>query len=272
MASQSCSTRRQGRYWMATISYQSQWTPTLPDGVAFLRGQLEEGEGGFKHYQLFFITEQKASSSRCKVLFDTPTGHYELTRSEAAEKYVWKEETRVGEQFEFGARPLRRNTKTDWEEVWKCATEGKLLELPSSVRVQHYRTLQRIATDYLRPAPMVRTAVVYWGPTGTGKSRRAWEEAGIGAYPKDPRTKFWCGYQGQEYVVADEFRGTIDIANLLRWLDRYPVIVEIKGGAVVLQAKRFWFTSNVNPIYWYPDLDSATRDALMRRLEVIEME
>jgi len=63
---------------------------------------------------------------------------------------------------------------------------------------------------------MVRTCWVYWGRTGTGKSRRAWDEAGVDAYPKDPRTKFWCGYFGQANVIIDEFRGGIDVAHLLR--------------------------------------------------------
>lgn len=86
---------------------------------------------------------------------------------------------------------------------------------------------------------MERQVFVYTGPTGTGKSRRAWEEGGINSYPKDPRSKFWCGYRSQECVIIgkyvsdvlltlDEFRGGIDISHLLRWLDRYPCIVEVK--------------------------------------------
>lgn len=105
-----------------------------------------------------------------------------------------------------------------------------------------------------------------------GKSRLAWEEAGMDAYPKDPRTKFWCGYRDHEHVVIDEFRGGIDIAHMLRWLDRYPVIVEVKGGAQVLKAKKVWITSNLEPKFWYPDADAATVDALMRRLNIVNME
>ena len=75
---------------------------------------------------------------------------------------------------------------------------------------------------------MERVVRVYVGPTGVGKSRRAWDEAGFDAYPKDPNTKFWDGYQGQPHVVMDEFRGKIDISNILRWTDQYPVSVETK--------------------------------------------
>jgi len=109
---------------------------------------------------------------------------------------------------------------------------------------------------------------VFWGATGTGKSRRAWDEAGLDAYPKDPNTKFWCGYRSHQHVVIDEFRGAISISHLLRWLDRYPVIVEIKGGAHVLAATHFWITSNLDPRQWYPTEDQDTIDALLRRLNI----
>lgn len=134
-----------------------------------------------------------------------------------------------------------------------------------------YRTLRAISADHDVPVAMERTCVVFWGPTGTGKSRRAWDEAGMDAYAKDPRTKFWCGYQGQQHVVLDEFRGGIDIAHLLRWLDRYPVRVEIKGSSRPLAAIKFWITSNLNPDDWYKETDYETMEALKRRMEVVNL-
>lgn len=113
--------------------------------------------------------------------------------------------------------------------------------------------------------------LVYWGPTGTGKTRTAWERGGLDAYPKVPSTKFWDGYQGQETVIIDEFRGDIGISNLLRWFDRYPCLVEIKGSSTVLSAKLFIVTSNLHPRDWYPTLDANTYEALERRLEIIHV-
>ena len=144
------------------------------------------------------------------------------------------------------------------------------MAIPADVRVVSYRTLRAIGSDYSKAVPMERNAFVFWGPTGTGKSRRAWDEAGMDAYCKDPRTKFWCGYQDEPNIVVDEFRGGIDIAHLLRWLDRYPVRVEIKGSSRVLKATCFWFTSNTNPRDWYPDIDYMTLEALMRRITIVE--
>lgn len=120
----------------------------------------------------------------------------------------------------------------------------------------------------MEPIGIERTVNVYWGSTGSGKSHRAWGEAGPHSYPKDPRTKFWDGYNGHEHVVIDEFRGGIDISHLLRWFDKYPVVVEVKGSSTVLKATKIWITSNISPNDWYPDLDQETKEALLRRLNV----
>lgn len=146
------------------------------------------------------------------------------------------------------------------------------MAIPANIRVVSYRTIRGIAADYDTPKAIVRTVRVFWGPTGTGKSRLAWQEAGMDAYPKNPRSIFWCGYQGQNHVIIDEFRGGIDIAHLLCWFDRYPVRIETKGSSRPLFAQYIWITSNLDPSSWYPEIDFVTRDALMRRLEIFYMD
>lgn len=65
----------------------------------------------------------------------------------------------------------------------------------------YYRSLTAIALDHIQPVAIQRMVFVFWGSTGTGKSRRAWQEAGVQAYCKDPRSKWWCGYKNQTNVV-----------------------------------------------------------------------
>lgn len=263
--------RRQGTYWLGTIK-REEWEPRLEEGIVYCKGQLERGEEtSYEHWQVFVVTSRKQSLSGMRRIFGQSSAHWELTRSSAAENYVWKEDTRIGEPFEFGERPLRRNSSADWQEIKAKAKQNQLDALPPDVFVRYYRTLKAIAADYCAPTSIERRATVFWGKTGTGKSFRAWSEAGFEAYSKDPRTKFWCGYVGQENCVVDEFRGGIDIAHLLRWLDRYPVRVEVKGSSRALEVKQFWFTSNLHPRFWYPELDVETVEALLRRLEIIEI-
>ena len=258
----------QGRYWICTIPHHL-FAPFLPAGIQWIRGQLEQGEDtGYLHWQLVLSFATKKTLVYLKSIIGDEA-HCELTRSSAAIDYVWKDATRVpNTQFELGTRLLRRNNSNDWESIRQLAISNELASVPPDVYVRYYGSLRRIACDHATPVGMVRTCHVFWGDTGSGKSRRAWDEAGVEAYPKDPRTKWWCGYRGQPNVVIDEFRGDIGVSHLLRWLDRYPVSVETKGSSQPLGALNFWITSNLDPRSWYPDLDEETKSALLRRLTI----
>lgn len=224
-------------------------------------------ESGYAHWQFTFVLKNKASLNAVKKFFPK-TGHYELTRSSNVDAYVWKDETSAGERFEFGSKPMRRNNKADWEEVRTSAIKGALSEIPADIYIRYYNSLRRIAADNLKPIGIDKSVFVLWGPTATGKSHRAWA-AFPNAYSKDPRTKWWSGYRGEETVIIDEFRGGIDIAHMLRWFDKYPVQVETKGGAVALQCKMIILTSNLPVSSWYPECDSMTLTALYRRVKEI---
>lgn len=257
---------QQARHWILTIPYHC-FTPYLAPQCCYIHGQLERGETGYLHWQIYVVFKEKVRLRRVKSVFGDV--HAEPTRSEAGRDYCLKDDTVVdGTRFTLGALPLRRNSKTDWDSVWQSAITNTLMDVPANVRVQHYRTLRTIASDYAAPDPMVRSIDVFWGSTGLGKSRDAWQNAGMDAFSKDPRSKFWDGYRGQKHVVIDEFRGAIDISHVLRWCDRYPVNVEIKGSSTPLKATHIWFTSNLHPRDWYKELDEETTNALLRRLNI----
>lgn len=202
-------TRRQGIFWVLTIPHAS-FTPYLPPAAAWIKGQLELGESNYLHWQLIVGFKSKKSLQQLREIFGP--FHVELSRSEAAENYVWKESTRVaGTQFEIGAKPARVNAKPDWDAIWVAAQSGNLMSIPAAIRIRSYFALRAINSAYSTPEGCEREISVYWGKTGTGKSRRAWQEGGLAAYGKDPRSKFWDGYRGEEFVVIDEFRGTISL-------------------------------------------------------------
>lgn len=110
---------------------------------------------------------------------------------------------------------------------------------------------------------------VYWGETGTGKTRSAIEEfpdafivtAGITGL-------WWDGYDGEECVVIDEFRGNnCPLSMLLTILDGYATQVSIRGGSRILNAKTIIITSNIAPENWYEGADDESRKALLRRID-----
>lgn len=255
-------------WWMCTIPFDK-YEPQLIEAIQYMKGQVEVGESGYKHYQMVVCLKKKQRLTGIKKLF-CKEAHLEPTRSAAALEYVWKEETKVAEsEFEFGKKPINRNAAVDWEDVWKYAVNGETMSIPADIRVRCYSQLKRIEKDNMKPEVIERKCFVLVGNTDAGKSHRAWHAAGIdNAYCKDPNTKFWDGYHGQDSVVIEEFRGRIDISHMLRWLDKWPVCVENKGGGTVLKARRIFITSNLTPTQWYPNLDEATTAALLRRLKI----
>ena len=278
---------KQYRYWICTTPFDDVTIDqlealTLTDFVDYIKGQLEQGERtGYKHWQWILYTREKYGKGglinklrqHAGNLYDST--NIEPTRSISVERYVWKEETRLGEMFVYGTKPIQINNKQDWDLIWNAAKERGAYapEIPSALRVRHYRTLQNINKDNLNPRrDKTNKSYVFWGDTGTGKTHTAWTIAGWKAYPKISNTKYWDGYDPERYdvVIFDEFRGLIGIENILRWLDRYPCIIEYKFGATYIDFNQAFFTSNLNPVLWYPDIDAETRNALLRRLTIIE--
>jgi len=268
--------RTHGRIWIATVP-RDQWEPSLPDQCNYIKGQLERGDSGYEHWQFLVYFKRTVRLSAVKKVFPV-AAHYELTRSSAAEEYVFKEETSLGERFEFGKKPFKRNSAVDWDLVKLRAKEGNLdhADIPSDIFVRHFHSLRSIARDFVRADYReIKEIALYWGPTHTGKSYVAHQNAArmggeAGFYPKNVRTKFWDGYRGEEAVVFDEFRGAIAVDYLLRWFDRYPCFVETKGSTVPLKATSFYLTSNIRLEDWYNEIDNDTLQALKRRFTVIE--
>lgn len=257
-----------GVYWILTVAHH-EFTPYLPPECTWISGQLERGESGFLHWQFVVAFKRQVRLSAVRKVFGAH--HAEPTKSSAAEDYCHKEETSIpGTSFTIGQRPFKRGNPTDWAGVLDNIKSGNHTAIPPDIYLRYYGNIERISVKNAKPVGIERQCYVYFGATGTGKSRLAWEQASLDAYPKDPMSKFWDGYSGQEHVVIDEYRGSIAISHLLRWLDRYPVLVEVKGSSAVLKATKIWITSNLPPDRWYPDLDSETLAALMRRLTITQ--
>jgi hypothetical protein len=222
--------------------------------------QLERGaDAGTQHFQGYFICTQPRSLTFIRAQL-TPRAHFEVRRGthEQAKEYCTKEDTRVAGPFTFGEEPAGQGSRTDLSAVKVILDNGG--GLPAVARehfgsfCRYYRAFERYLLLITPQRSEPTKAIVYYGESGSGKSRSVAEAAGPDAYwlPKPNGTRaFWDGYEGQEAVVIDEFYGWLPYNFLLRLLDRYPLRVETKGGSVAFTSKVVYFTSNQSPSRWY---------------------
>jgi hypothetical protein len=135
--------------------------------------------------------------------------------------------------------------------------------------IKYHRGIEKVFASRQRIRSWEVNVIVYWGPTGTGKTRRAFqsEPAPSWIYSSDG---WFDGYAGDEVVLFDDFGGhEFKITYLLKLLDRYPMRVRVKGSFVQWAPKTIYITSNINPEEWYPNARRLHKEALMRRITEI---
>jgi hypothetical protein len=232
----------------------------------YLVYQLESGASGTRHVQgMCSFSSAKSHSAARKLL---PGCHVENTRDVAAAiKYCKKDESRLEGPWEFGTPPAQ-GKRTDIAAAASAIDSGETLSSVAkqfpSVFIKYHRGLTAyasIVTDARSEPPLV---YVFTGPTGTGKTRRAFEES-PDAFWKE-KGDWWDGYCAHKTVIIDEFANDFPLTYLLRVLDRYPMRVPVKGGFVQLVANKFYITSNIDLDEWYPNALDAHKLALRRRI------
>jgi len=267
----------QGRYWVGTINVEHGLfvppTELRPgSNLVWLRGQQEIGASGNLHWQLFCAFKNKVRTNTVKGVVGN--GHWELSRSEAAEAYVWKEDTRVaGTQFELGQKAFQRNNPLDWKRIKDLAKAGRveqILDDEPEVAIRHYRTLKQIAVDYLACPPNLPGPSGKWiyGPPGVGKSFWVREQWGQDLYIK-AQNKWWDGYRGQRFVLLDDFDSKVLGHYLKIWTDAYAFTAETKGGTIQIRPDLFIITSNYKPEELFED--PLLAEAVSRRCQRIFM-
>lgn len=195
----------------------------------------EVGEEGTPHLHIYLKLAKKARPSKLKAL--SPRAHWEVVRNrEDCIRYCSKGEVVLSRLL---APADRSRISSALEAMKRGGVRAVAREHPDQF-VLHYRGFQALEllelSDAPKPIPIVSW---YWGDTGTGKTRAAYElvsEDNI-FIQNGPNSKngamWWDGYHGQKVVIMDDYRPWwCPFSFLLRLLDRYPIQVQVKGGFV----------------------------------------
>lgn len=227
----------------------------------------EVGESGTPHLQGY--TEMNASKKFDTVQNKLYGAHIEHRRGTAvqAADYCKKD----GKFVEWG-EISNQGARNDLSVAVAMIKEGKRMrevaEQESTTFVKFHKGLKALKSELVIPRNEVPVVTVLYGTTGKGKSKKARELMGSEQYYVwHPQCKEWFdGYEGEKYVIFEEFRGQLPLGMLLSLLDRYDCKVQQKGGMIEFAATNIVITSPLHPNHWYKESELNKYDKIEQLL------
>lgn len=240
-------------------------------GVRYLSYQEEVGgENKTTHYQGYLELKDSHNLGWLKKNL-LPTAHLEIARDpDSADEYTRKEDTRVAGPWVHGSR-VRKGQRSDLQTLKESILNGESIQTLADTHfvqmVRYGKMIQNVRNILLfKERTTYPECIVFHGPTGTWKSFYANMMKGKSAYYKDPNNKWWDGYEQQETVIVEEFKGQMPWDTVLRLMDRWPLSVEVKGGTVPFCSQRVIFTSNFCIESWYEGKIDKDLHPLIKRI------
>lgn len=231
-----------------------------------------------KHYQGFVQFHTRKRGRTVQRAFRAPTMHVEVRRGSVADaieycsldEWMDKPKGKVAGPWmkgtpTYGPKTTSQNRIVDL--VKTGATDQEIFEAMPTVFLSSFNGLKR-AKDLYRDYHFQKPKIfIYIGPTGSGKSRTVYQAT-------DPRNRhlvnLWDksfpfhGYENEENMVLDDFRGELPYGQLLQLLSGNPTPLNYKGGRRLNTTKNYYFTSSVPVTDWYSDRYEC--DDLYRRI------
>ena len=182
---------------------------------------------GTPHLQGYIYFPNAKSFAKLSKMFKG--AHIEKAKADAIANRAYC--TKDGDYKEFGKCP-HQGERTDLEMMRDLIKDtGKMAEVVSTATSFQSVKMCEIWLKYHEEPRPIGPITVEWfyGPSGTGKTRSAWEILGT----KDTyramsgSAKWWEGYDGHSNVIIDDFREEwCSWKTLLELTDIYPLRVD----------------------------------------------
>ena len=268
-------TRQYAKHWCFTLNNPKDtevdaWVDGIDLYDYYITGR-EVGTLGTPHIQGFVSFKKRMLRSGVSKLLKRAFWEIKSKKSTYTQAIDYCKKD--GDFTEYGIAPVdpKVKLKRKWEDAFEAAKDGRILDIPASMRVRYYHAFKRIQQDYPKQPKNNKDpcGLWYFGPIGFGKTRTAYEE-----YPElydKPLNKWWDGYQGEDTVLLDDVAPHHGkwLGHLLkRWADWKSFPAEQKGTTIMIRPKRIIVTSQYTlDEVFYDAEDPNTRDALNRRFK-----
>lgn len=271
------------KHWIGTVpkgdpEAQFWLNPNTLEHIEYIKLQEEKGHGNtaYEHFQVYLCLKEKKRLTWLKKHIH-PRAHWEKKLGTVAEAidYVSKEDTRVpgGITFEYGERPKEQNEaateaaaanrirekddiQLQAQDILQQMNEGKFIpwsQIPADVQMKNgFLTAYKMACkDMVGPERPDLKIITLIGPPGCGKSYAISKLFPRAAKWLKGNSGDWFCNAKSDVLVFEEFSGQVPLQNMLKYLDPYPLALEVKGGTEPAMYRLVIITSNTSPDDWY---------------------
>jgi len=192
------------RNWLLTVNNPADNELLFSDRVQYATWQLEKGEEGTPHLQLYIQFKQNSSLGQVKK--EVPRSHCEIAKHPVkARMYCRKADTRVAGPWEFGKFTGGQGRRTDWDALKEDCKSNKpiteIVETHFQLYCQYTRGIEKARRHLcVKKRDWKMEVIAIFGPSRVGKTTYAknkWKDA----YWKT-QDKWWDGYNGEKVTRA----------------------------------------------------------------------
>lgn len=248
----------------------------------------EIGENGTYHTHVYIQGKGAMRFSTIKKRFDS--AHIEMAKGTALQnrEYVaksgkWekdkKHETCVDGTFEeWGEMPVeRQGARNDLADLHAMVKEGlsdyDILEQMPEAMLQLDKiqlTRQVIVQEKYKNSWRDLTCAYIYGDTGTGKTRSVMEKYGYeNVFRVTDYFHPFDNYRGQDVIIFEEFRSGFRIADMLNYLDGYPLELPCRYANKYACYTKVYIISNIPLSEQYRNQPQESFNAFLRRINYV---
>lgn len=266
------------KHWVFTLNnYTSEDEERIREAAEHFKYVIfgrEVGESGTAHLQGYVSIGERKGLSWLRATI-SPRAHFEVMHRNSTPQKAAAYCRKDGDFEEYGELPPGCGHRSDlvclYGDIRAGKGEDEVEEAYPAQFIRYQRSIQSLLRKYTKPREGPPTVKVFWGRTGTGKTKTVYESHALEEIYSHPGGSWFDGYHGQEVALFDDFGGSeFKLTYLLKLLDRYPMNVPIKGSFVVWKPKTIYMTSNRPPEDWYMNAHSSHVEALVRRFTTVQ--
>lgn len=225
---------------------------SLPKNAKYMCTCEDTTKNGDYHGHAFIYFTNPITMKAVKKLFGE-TAHCEIPhKNSECIKYVLNTEKRKFNFQEFGSKPMDNGVHS-MEAVLECNSVTEVMETMPDTYVKFRKGIVDIIQNKKSKNRYYKQPKVVWtyGPTGTGKTREAFE---AGAVNVTYNNGFFSDWRDARIICIEEMRGEIPYKELLKLLDGYHnyYFANIKGGEKLIDLDAIYITSPLHPQACYP--------------------